>query len=76
MVSKAEVTPWFDALAFRPYRDGWYEIRYAGSYSSVMRREFRNGNWMYSTPDGAEHVGSLGQMFGDQWRGLTKPAGK
>ena len=76
MVSKAKVTDWFPAWKLMPVREGWYEVKYVNS-SDVSRRFYKGGMWFYWNIAFRDFRRStFGPFIGDQWRGLTKPAGK
>jgi hypothetical protein len=72
------VTPWFSARQ-APARDGWYETMYdpkapgADGPGHVARMLWVNGAFWHFGPTLFLQTG-VGDMPGDRWRGLRRPA--
>lgn len=73
-------TSWFPA-SVNPAHVGWYEIRWADSAPPEIEKQFWFGEklgWFYVTPQAigpsvltfTASVTGMGEIAGDQWRGL------
>lgn len=71
-----KVTPWYDCGLYKPVRDGWYDVLYAGEkeiQSAIYRRWWskEHSEWFFS--DAEISVSMFGLLPDDKWRGLTRP---
>ena len=72
-LAEKDLTQWFDASEQIPVRNGWYDVQYAGS-PSIYRQYWDNVRWLTQITTNKFQTSTMGTWFGDQWRGLRKPA--
>jgi hypothetical protein len=70
-MSATELTPWLPSH-LKPIRIGYYECKFAGLDSPLMR--YWDGEWWHRGSDKAKSPCTFGSFSADQWRGLATPA--